>query len=610
MKKLKKIIILLLILLPAVSMNAISSDESGTDNAGINAPEGPAKVIEKDEVIYARLSSTGKAQNVYAVNHFVLAGGGSFSDYGDYVSVVNLTDLEAVAYSDGITKIKTANENFYYQGYLAGDDLPWIYSIGYSLDGKKTEPDELAGKSGRLEIQIKSVKNDKINEVYYNNYMQQITVTLKIDKCSDIAAGGATVANAGKNRVLAFTILPKHDADITVTADVGDFEMAGIEITAMPFSMNIELPDTDSMVDEFGLLAKAITDLNDGVGKLKDGAAEMASGSKELKKGSSGFSGGLSQLSANSAQLTDGSGQIKNALAQIAYSLKGAGDMVDISELVKLPDALTQLSDGLDQVAAGMNQLKDGYALAYAALNEAITNIPDYQLTEPQLYGLYLKADETERELLGKLGEIYAAAMTVKGTYEQTQTAFLSIPATLDTLSGSVSLISGTLKKISAQIGDSLSGLDISAQIKQLTDGISQLSGSYGDFHNGLILYANGITELAAAYTEFDGGISGLNGGISEMSAGISELRDGTKQLADETSDMPDRMKNEIDGLISEYTSAEFEAVSFMSDKNKNISFVQFVFKADAVEKPTAEKGAPPEERQLNFWDRLVNLFK
>ena len=613
MKKLKIIIILLLIFLPVINMPAISLEGEGSDteNTGLSVSESEASasVTEKDEVIYARLSSDGKAQNVYTVNHFVLAESGSFCDYGNYSSVVNLTDIQPIAFSNGTTEIKTAGENFYYQGYLENNDLPWIYIIEYYLGGEKFEPDELAGKSGGLEIKIKSVKDEKINEIFYNNYMQQITVMLKIDKCNNIKSDGATVANAGKNRMLVFTVMPKHDADITITAEVMDFEMAGIEITAMPFSMNIELPDTDNMIEEFTLLAEAITELNDGVGKLKDGASELNSGSEKLKNGSSDFNGGLTQLSANSTQITDASSQIKDALYQIVYLLKDADNIVDMSELIKLPGALTQLSDGLSQVSEGMIQLKEGYALAYAALDEAIINIPDYQLTENQLFGLYLKADDTERELILKMGEIYIAAMTVKGTYEQIQTAFAAVIPTLETLSGSVDFITGTLKDISGQINDALSGIDISAQINQLADGMAELSGNYDGFHDGLVLYINGVAELSAAYSEVDDGMAGLNDGISEISAGISELNSGTEQLADETSGMPERIKNEIDNLTSEYTSSNFEAVSFMSEKNENVSFVQFVFKADGIEKPKTEKRILTEEKQLNFWDRLVNLF-
>ena len=622
LNKLKKIIILLLVFLPIINLTTVSLDENGSGNNAI-VPDTPAIISEKDEVIYARLSSGGKTENIYAVNHFVLSESGSFSDYGNYTNVVNLTNLQPISHSGGITEIKTPGDNFYYQGYLSDNDLPWVYNIEYFLDGSKIQPDELAGKSGSLEIKINSVKNnnEKISDIFYDNYMQQITVTLKIDKCNNIKANGATAANAGKNRMLVFTVMPKHDADITVTADISDFEMAGIEITAMPFSMSIEMPDIDNMTGDFDLLADAISELNDGVGKLKNGAAEMSSGADKLKDGSAGFNSGLSQLSANSKQITDGSAQIKNALSQIKDSLNEANafdisDMFDMSELMQLPGALEQLADGLGEIQGGMTQLKDGYALAYPALDGAIASIPGYQLTEAQLFGLYLKADESEREILMQLGEIYIAAMTVKGTYEQTKAAFDAVIPALEMLSGSVGFLASTLKEMSGQISEqiteTLSGIDnidISAQIDLLSDGISQLSGNYNDFHGGLVSYMDGVTELSDAYKELDGGIAELSGGISDMSDGITELSGGTKQLSDETADMPRRVKTEIDNLISEYMAADFEIVSFTSDKNTNVSFVQFVFKANGIAKPETEKSAVSEEKQLSFWDRLVNLF-
>ncbi len=51
-----------------------------------------------------------------------------------------------------------------------------------------------------------------------------------------------------------------------MTAQVTDFEMEGITLSALPFSMDMDLPDTDEKVDDFRSLADAISDLNDGGG--------------------------------------------------------------------------------------------------------------------------------------------------------------------------------------------------------------------------------------------------------------------------------------------------------------------------------------------------------
>ena len=565
-------------------------------------------VVEKDEVVYAVLFDNGEVRDIYVVNRFSLPGGGELIDYGDYTSVVNLTDLQPVTLQDGTVTAQTESENFYYQGYFAGTDLPWLYNIEYRIDGAVIQPESLAGMSGHLEIRMTSSPNDAVNNAFYDNYMQQITITLDSGGCRNIRADGATMANAGKNRVLAFTVLPQRDAGITVTADVTDFEMEGISITAMPFSMNIEMPDMGDMLGSFTQLAGAVAELSGGVGMLKDGLAEMASGSVKLKEGSSVFAGGLSQAGANGGKILDASGQIKEALSKAASSLSQTSGLTEIADLVKLPEGLTQLAGGLDQVSEGIKQLKDGYAQAFTALDMAVMAIPDHQITEEQINLLYTEADEDQRALIGQLVESYMATMTVKETYEQVQMALSSVEAALDPLLISIDTVSGSLHGISAQIDGALSD-DAMEQLQLLPKGLSELSQNYAGFHSGLNLFIQGVSTLSNGYSGLDEGVAELSGGLVEVSGGMAGLYDGAELLATETSTIPEKITDTMNALVSDYIRGDFDAVSFASDKNGSINFVQFVLKTEGIQKPITEKAAPAEAVQLSFWDRLSKLF-
>ena len=609
------IVVLLLVFTLLIGAAGVSAGGGVGAVAPEVVPDGQALVLEKDEVVYARLSGNGVARDAYVVNHFSLAEGGLIVDRGGYTSVVNLSDLQPIALEDGIVTVRTRSENFFYQGYLAGAELPWIYDIEYVLDGAAIAPESLAGKSGELEIYLASRKNSSVDDVFYDNYMQQISITLDTEKCSEIKTDGATTANAGKNRILVYTVLPKRDADITVSASVADFEMPGIDISAMPFSMSIEsmnMYGLDNMLDDFTQLTDAIAELGDGVEKLSDGAFEMASGSVSLRSGSTGFLSGLNQINGNAGQLTDGSEQIMGALSQLARSLSSPGEPAGgIAGLEMLPGALSELAGGLSQVSGGMRQLTAGYGQAYAALDGAIAGIPDYRINDAQLGGLYAAAGDDERALLDRLVESYASAMTVKGTYEQVQTALMSVGASLEGLAGSADTLSASMNEMSAQMSGMISGNDSLAQIQQLSFGMAELSQRYAGFHNGLVAYTGGISDIVRGYRELDTGIAELRDGITEFSNGIAELRDGTDRLVDETSDMPERVRKEIDNVANDYLGdgGEFEPASFTSGSNENISFVQFVFKADGIELPAPEKAAPPNGGGQSFLDRLKALF-
>ena len=365
--------------------SGISGSGDSFGSGGAVVPGGAALVAEKSEVVYARLSGGGEVQGIYVVNQFVLDSGGMFSDFGNYSSVVNLTDMQPLTVSGGEVSAMASGEDFFYQGNLFDTDLPWLYSIVYTLDGMPIAPGNLAGRSGRLEIHIASEKNEAIDETFYSNYLQQISVTLSIIKCRNISAAGATAANAGMNRVLAYTVLPGSDADIRVTADVVDFEMPGIEITAMPFTMSFAVPDISAMLGDFTELSDAIVGLRDGTGMLRDGAAEMSAGAELLRDGSAGFYNGLSQLSGSSAQITDASAQFQAALsqfAQIAAGLETLGPVLSadpsMAPLIELIYGISALSENYSTFHSGLigyTQGLGGLANGYGEIDSGIADL-------------------------------------------------------------------------------------------------------------------------------------------------------------------------------------------------------------------------------------------
>ena len=575
----------------------------------INTYSAPADITDKDEAVYARLNNDGAVRGVYIVNHFSIGDDGLITDYGDYSSVVNLTNTQTMSVSNGTVNVLTSRGDFYYQGYPESNELPWLYRIEYYLDGALIGPDELAGKSGRLELRLSSGRNPRVSEIFFRNYMQQITITLESDRCSNVSATGATAANAGKNRILVFTVLPGRNADITVTADVRDFEMAGIDITAMPFSMSLDIPDLSGMFGDFDLLVGAIAELDDGVQALGDGAAEIAAGAAELRDGSAEFLSGLSLLDGNSGLISGGSAQINDALLLIASSLSDTGDMPDIGMLLMLPEALSLVTDGLERVSAGMRQLKGSLEAAAAALDAAVAALPVYVVAEAQLAGLYDKADEDETALLDRLFESHTATLAFRDAYNQNRSALSSAASTVDSLAFSIDSAYGMLSVISEQINDALSEYDITELLGQLTGGMSELSRNYAAFHSGLLAFMQGVSELAGGYALLDEGIGELSGGLAIMSDGVSELRGGTGLLASETAGMPAQIETMIDAITSDYSGGGFDAISFTSDQNSNVSFVQFVFRTDGISRPSQEAPAPVDDAAPGFRERLLMLF-
>jgi len=599
-----------LLLVPAYGTYADTLAEGGTAEAV--QTQNTEDITGKSEVIYGMLTAEGNVQAAYVVNHFEVASAGTLTDYGTYASVRNLSStLPMQQIGDEVTADVEAG-NFYYQGNMDSAELPWLIEVTYRLDGNSITPEKLAGKSGTLEIQIITSQNPAANPVYYENYVMQISVTLSSERCSNIQAADAQLAEAGKDRMLNFTILPGKDANVTVSAEVQDFEMVGIDISAVPYSMNIDTLDTSEMTDQFTELADAISSLDEGVGQLVDGIKDLNSGAGELKSGSEGIHQGLSTLSGNAGILTEASSQINIALTQISDAMgNGMTSDLDLDALGQLPDGLMQLADGLAQVSGGISQLKEGFVQAYDALDSAISQIPAPSITEEQLAGLYAATDPSQYGVLEQLQKNYAAAQTVRGTYQQVKAAFASVDGTLSALSGALDTMEDQLTGIAGQIGAGLSGLDSLSQLGELASGLAELSSNYQSFHKGLAAYTDGVKQLAGGYSDFNSGVSQFNSGVGELKDGAGELSDGTGQLNEETSKLPDTVQEEIDKMMEEYLGTDFAMVSFTSEKNQNVDLVQFVLKCGGIEKPeeivVLQAEAEPEE---TFWDRVVALFQ
>ncbi|MDX8045850.1 YhgE/Pip domain-containing protein [Gracilibacillus sp. S3-1-1] len=559
----------------------------------------------KDEVVYTTLASTGEELDTYVVNSFEMNEEGEVVDYGDYTAVKNLTDLSEISQSGDEVSFEGSGDSFYYQGTLDNKSLPWKFSVDYKLNGEEMNPEEMLGKDGHLTLEIKTSTNKDANSVFIENYLLQISLTLDGDKYQQIKAEDATIANAGMNKQATFTVMPENDADFEIHADVTDFEMDGMEISAIPSSMSVDTPDVDDVTEDFETLADATAELDDGVGELVDGIADLTSGVTELKDGSSEYEKGIKQVSDGSSDLLSGSESIDQALK----TMKNAMDQdVETGDFTALQTGLEQIAEGLQNASEGLATLQENYQAAYQALDQAIDNVPEASVSENEIAELYQSG--ADQEVLDKLVQSYEAAQVVKATYEQVREAFGAVSPTLEEVTSGHDEMASSLSTMAAQIAAASEGTDIQESLNELQQGLTSLSDNYAEFHTGLQQYTNGVDELANVYHDLHNGIVEVDNGTAEFGNGVKELHDGTTELADSTSDLPDQMQDEIDDMINDFDKSDFDAESFVSDKNNNVDSVQFVIQTEGVTKDESDDNEQEVEEEKSFWDRFLDLFR
>ncbi|MEN2467388.1 YhgE/Pip domain-containing protein [Ornithinibacillus sp. FSL M8-0202] len=606
MRRLKKILLVLaaaILLLPSFLVTANATNDS---NKQESTAQEKGEITAKDEVIYATLDSAGKSNEIYVVNTLDIAQAGMITDYGTYTSLRNLSDTQELNKQGDAVTFSASEGKFYYQGNINDAALPWDITISYFLDGKEISPKELAGEDGHVTIRIETAINESVNPVFMENYLLQISVPLNTEIFTNIKADDGMIANAGKDKQVTFTVMPENEAELEVEADAEGFELDGISFTGIPSSMSIDGIDVDGMTGDIQSLSDAIESINDGVRELHNGVSELNTGTSQLVDGSKQYQDGVKELANSSTNLVNGSKEIEDALTTLNRSLSSTDEM-DMSGLEGLVGGLYQLSDGLGEIANGLNELKTNYRDAYDALDQAINEIPEYQITNEEISAL--RESGADQEVINRLLATYEAAQKVKGTYSAVKPGFDAVGETLTGVNKSLSEMANQVDKMANGLSDSLEedGMD---GFSELQEGIAMLSANYKAFHSGLVEYTGGVIQIASAYNEVHSGMVELSEGTNELENGVGELHDGTNELSDSTSNLPEQMTEEIDEMMSDYDKSDFDPVSFVSSKNEKVNSVQFVFKTESIQQEEPDENNEPEEEKKGFWELFLDLFR
>lgn len=552
----------------------------------------------KEEVVYIITDASGKTDSVNVVNIF---GKGDVTDYGNYSTVKMLNTTDAISQSGDQVTFSSDKDKVYYQGTLDQAELPWNIAITYELDGKKIKPKELAGKSGKLKMHIAVTKNEQADSDFYDQFALQAAFTLDTEKCENITADGATIANVGANKQISYTVLPGKGLDAEITADVTDFEMEAAAINGVKLDLDIDIDDAELM-DKVSEIMDAADQLNDGAGELSDGTSQLKdggssllsgvdslnSGAASLNEGMESLSSGTTQmqsaldtLHAQSAQLTGGSGQMLLALQTIQAELSNVS--VTTEQLKQLTDSSLAIRQGIadayngavelqkslsadsykaamkangldvDALQAGNAQAVDTLSEQIASLSasvEQLKNIPGYESSEVyQAQAAQLEAQiESLNQILVLLKGNSAAINGTSQYFSAASDGAARLVDGLARLNESYTAFDAAI----AEMADTLSGMVV--KVNTMKTGMNELVDSYKNLDSGIEAYTDGVAEITAAYTQIVNGTTTLVSGSRELAGGASDLKQGTADLYDGIVSVDDGAVQLSDGTNEFYT--------------------------------------------------------
>ena len=445
------------------SQNSTASQEIAGD---ISAPVDVSGSAEKQEVVYASLNNAGGMNSVYVVNVLKAAAGQTVQDFGTYDQVVNLTDTSTInQLSDSVIltmpESETASDTeFSYQGSVPNAQIPWNISITYLLDGQEISAEDLAGKTGSLKLRIETAQNQSVDPRYYENYLMQITCTLPMENATNVKTDQGSIALSGSDVTVSFMVMPDADGSVSLSADVTNFEMSGISFAAIPFSMALDFPDTDSLVSQFDALI-------DGTEQLHSGAQDLAAGVSSVDAATKQAATGAADLATGATQMTQGLQQYQQGLRDSAAAAQGSVSEEDIA-------------DARQNYEAALGEYAAAFTVAYEQVmteNTQMTQQEALQAAAQQLAG-----SSQEQAMNTALQSL----LTVVSTQIASQGAAEALTGAADGL--------GSVDDASSLLGGSAS-LGTGAQ--ELASGLDQLAGGTGELASGVGSLTEGTQALA-----------------------------------------------------------------------------------------------------------------
>lgn len=597
---------------------------------------------EKSEIVYANLRSDGALERVYVVNRFESDTGESVVDYGAYYEVTNLTDMSELELLSDAVRLTVPQGTLFYEGEPIASSLPWSFRIEYLLDGTPTPAEALSGASGALEIRFSIGKGSETYADFYAHYALTMTITLDGEKCADLVAESATIANSGTDRLLNYTILPSPEKTYDITANVTDFSMPDIQINAVPLGMDVDI-DTHEISDKMSALQSGISQLDsgsiqvaNGVGQLQSGAKTLAEGSDALVSGAQEFSAGLDEAKAGSSQLASASSQIIAAID--AFDAQTGGADISIAQLRSACEKLMAVADILESQLDALDGSFGGISTAAASYKESseqiVAAIAQMEFSDSDISTLNTLLSRSSQSAdvttylsaeISALRRVLDHAAAVNGQLDALSSyaqANLSRATELSTqISGIISGVGDThtrLGEVHASLEAILALLDSLEQngaapedgvlewlfslIHQMDNGIQALDGGLGQLQTSFVLLSTGIASV-------DAGVDSLAEGADTLRTGADSLSSGAGELDISTSNMDSQLEEGVDDAVSSITGGDYTPVSYMDARN-DVELVQFVIRVPGIEEAEEPEPVAEEEPEGNFLEKLIDLFQ
>ncbi|HCS67321.1 MAG TPA: hypothetical protein DIW34_03705, partial [Oribacterium sp.] len=267
-----------------------------------------AATADVDETMYLNLDYYGNVSDANVVKGIDFNGTSSYTDFGDYLKITNMTDEQRPEIKNGsVTFEKNKNGKFFFQGELKPDSVkaPWTFDITYKLNGVVTDADKIAGASGLVEMDIDCTPNKSVSKYMQDNMMLFVAIPVDIQKCYSVDAPESQTMTLGQYTGVVFTALPGQEGHFQVRLGTDKFESIGVIFAMTPGTVGAlnKIKDIKDIKDDFRDDTNAmLDDFDDMLDDVTNVSAQLKITNKILEE----LQSGKNKIHSNAQVIFDG----------------------------------------------------------------------------------------------------------------------------------------------------------------------------------------------------------------------------------------------------------------------------------------------------------------
>ncbi|HIQ72935.1 MAG TPA: hypothetical protein IAA51_00735 [Candidatus Cottocaccamicrobium excrementipullorum] len=371
-----------------------------------------------DETMYVNLDTYGKKRAVSVVKCVRSNGASSFTDYGEYTRIINMSNDALPQEKEGEVTwnlSQDSHEPFYYEGVMEPESvqLPWNFDVSYQLNGRPEKPENLAGASGLVEIRVQAEPNHAADLYDQNNMMLAVMFPADQESCYSIDAPGAQIQTIGSMTAAVFTALPGESGDFTARIGTDSYESSGILILMIPGTTDSlkhvkeikEAKDTwreagDAMYHSIDAMLASMESMKNGVVSVQESLTNF----EEAREVISGSRSAIEAQNDASIQALAAMAQQSSAMVPYLQTAKDSAESLHshltemTGTLEKMQTPLEELDEDLDRIQNGLERTADVLPGFESSLMEVIQLDTQLQAQEAAVMMTLVGFSETSAE--------------------------------------------------------------------------------------------------------------------------------------------------------------------------------------------------------------------